>query len=40
MYGGRKAVCLKQKAGGEDYPAKIHAVLFSPRQHLVLSNST
>lgn len=38
-YIGRKAICLKHEAGGEEYPAKMYGVLFSPRQHLVLTNS-
>lgn len=38
-YVGRKAICLKHEAGGEECPAKMYGVLFSPRQQLVLTNS-
>lgn len=36
---GRLSVCLKHEAGGEECPAKMHGGLFSPRQHLVLTDS-
>lgn len=32
---GRLSLCIKHEARGEEHPAEVHGVLFSPMQHLV-----